>query len=60
MVNLELTAEGRGTAQHIPAVLCKVQNELLQDFSQEEFDTLKALLRRMLGNAKAVAAKEAA
>ncbi|NIM39641.1 MAG: MarR family transcriptional regulator [Hydrogenophaga sp.] len=56
VVNLELTPEGRSTAQHIPAVLCKVQNELLQDFSQEEFDTLKSLLRRMLGSAKALAA----
>ncbi len=37
-------------------MLCKVQNELLQDFSQEEFDTLKSLLRRMLGSAKALAA----
>jgi DNA-binding MarR family transcriptional regulator len=56
VVNLELTPEGNRTAQHIPAVLCKVQNELLQDFSQEDFDTLKALLRRMLGSAKALAA----
>jgi DNA-binding MarR family transcriptional regulator len=60
VVNLELTAEGRGTAQHIPAVLCKVQNELLNGFTQAEFDTLKSLLRRMLANAKALASQERA
>src|SRR5437868_2764008 len=43
MVNLELTDEGRATAQQIPAVLCKVQNELLQPLSVEEWQMLKAL-----------------
>lgn len=56
VVKLELTPEGRATADHIPAALCKVQNQLLAGFSREEFDTLKSLLRRMLVNAQALSA----
>lgn len=60
VVHLELTPEGRATAQHIPAVLCQVQNELLQGFTHAEFETLRALLRRMLGNATALQARATA
>jgi DNA-binding MarR family transcriptional regulator len=51
VVHLALTEQGRATAEHIPASLCRVQNELLRGFTREEFNTLKALLRRMLDNA---------
>ena len=57
VVNLALTPAGQATAQHIPAVLCQVQNELLRGFSPEEFDALRGYLRRMLDNAAAMQAR---
>lgn len=57
VVNLSLTSQGQATAQHIPAVLCQVQNELLRGFSDEEFQALCSYLRRMLGNAAAMQAR---
>ena len=56
VVNLELTDEGREAAKKIPEVLCRVQNAHLQGFSVEEWETLKTLLRRILGNAQAAQA----
>lgn len=56
VVNLELTPEGRTAARSIPAVLCGVQNAHLQGFSQEEWQTLKSLLRRVLDSATAIQA----
>ena len=51
VVNLELTDEGRAAAKAIPAVLCGVQNAHMRGFTQQEWETLRALLRRMLDNA---------
>ena len=51
VVNLELTDEGRAAAKTIPAVLCGVQNAHMRGFTQEEWEMLRALLRRMLDNA---------
>ncbi len=48
VVNLELTEEGREAARGIPAVLCDVQNAFLQGLSVEEWEQLRALLRRVL------------
>lgn len=59
VVNLELTAEGRTAAKRIPAVLCGVQNAHLQGFTQQEWQTLKSLLRRILDNAQAIQAERA-
>jgi len=53
VVNLELTDEGRATASQIPAVLCAVQNQMLQPLSVEEWQQLRTLLRRVLDNALA-------
>ena len=53
VVNIELTEQGEEVASGIPAVLCKVQNAHLTGFSNEEFEMLKSLLRRILDNAKA-------
>lgn len=53
VVKLELTDEGRQTAEQIPAVLCQVQNACLRGFEPAELDTLAGLLDRMLGNASA-------
>ncbi len=54
VVNIALTAAGTQAAQGIPALLSGVQNAHLAGFSVAEFETLKALLRRILGNAKAM------
>jgi DNA-binding MarR family transcriptional regulator len=51
VVNVELTDEGSATAKQIPAVLCRVQNAHLRGFTQEEWHTLKSLLRRLLDTA---------
>src|SRR5438105_12427757 len=48
VVNLELTDEGRATAKQIPAVLCRVLNAHLDGFTQEEWQLLKGMLRRLL------------
>jgi len=52
VVKLDLTAQGRETAEKIPAVLCQVQNACLRGFDRAELDTLAGLLDRMLGNAR--------
>lgn len=57
VVNIELTDEGRAAAKEVPHVLCRVQNELLSDFSQQEWEQLKGYLRRILDNAQALAAR---
>lgn len=51
VVNLELTDEGRATAKKIPAVLCRVQNAHMRDFSEAEWQLLKGMLRRILDTA---------
>jgi DNA-binding MarR family transcriptional regulator len=51
VVNIELTGDGRETAKKIPAVLCRVQNAHLAGFTREEWQLLKDLLGRTLGNA---------
>jgi DNA-binding MarR family transcriptional regulator len=58
VVNLELTAQGRAAARHIPAALSKVQNELLEGLSVAEWQQLKGLLRRILDNALARQGKQ--
>jgi DNA-binding MarR family transcriptional regulator len=57
VVNLELTDEGRAAAKTIPAVLCGVQNAHMRGFTQQEWETLRALLRRMLDNALEIQAE---
>ncbi|MFZ4481444.1 MAG: MarR family winged helix-turn-helix transcriptional regulator [Rhodoferax sp.] len=58
VVNIELTDAGREAARAIPGVLCQIQNACLAGFSVEEFETLKALLRRMLASAQARSADQ--
>jgi DNA-binding MarR family transcriptional regulator len=57
VVNLELTAPGRGAAKRIPAVLCGVQNSLMRGLSVEEWKSLRSLLGRILDNAHAIQAE---
>ncbi len=52
VVHLSLTEEGDTAIAPVPAVLCDVSNALLDGFSQEEWQTLMVLLRRMLANAE--------
>jgi len=54
VVNLELTPEGREAAKGIPAILCGVQNAALSGFTEQEWQTLRQLLARMLANAQAL------
>lgn len=50
VVHIELTDAGKTAAADIPHALSRVQNNSLSGFSQEEFETLKGFLRRILAN----------
>jgi DNA-binding MarR family transcriptional regulator len=50
VTQLELTPEGARLCREIPFGLARVSNGLLRGFTAEEFETLQALLRRMLAN----------
>ncbi len=54
VVNLVLTPEGQAAAKPVPEVLCGVSNVLLEGFSVAEWETLMALLRRLVVNADAL------
>lgn len=54
VVNIELTDEGREAAREIPVAVSRVHNAHLAGFSQEEWETLKQMLRRILANAKTI------
>lgn len=56
VVNIELTPEGREAARQLAPVLCGVQNAFLQGLSLQEWQQLKALLRRVLDNGMALQA----
>ena len=51
VVHLALTPEGKAAAAPVPEVLCDVSNSLLKGFTQEEWQTLMSLLRRIQTNA---------
>lgn len=52
VVHLSLTEEGEAAIAPVPGVLCNVSNALLDGFTQEEWQTLMVLLRRILANAE--------
>jgi DNA-binding MarR family transcriptional regulator len=52
VVHLSLTAQGDAAIGPVPGVLCDVSNALLDGFSQEEWQTLMVLLRRIVVNAE--------
>lgn len=58
VVNIELTDEGRAAAKQVPHLLCRVQNEHLAGFSDEEWEQLKSYLRRILDNAHALSGRK--
>lgn len=48
VVMLQLTPAGQAVAAQVPRVLAEVNNTYLRGFSHDEWQQLKALLRRML------------
>ncbi len=54
VVNIALTAAGAKAASDIPEILSGVQNAHLAGFDAEEFQTLRAYLRRILNNAQSI------
>lgn len=54
VVHLTLTPQGEEAAAPVPGVLCDVSNAMLQGFSRAEWETLMALLRRMVANVEAL------
>lgn len=48
VVMLQLTPAGQAVAAHIPQALAEVNNAYLRGFSHDDWQQLKALLRRML------------
>ncbi len=52
VVRIVLTPEGEQAGARVPVVLSQVMNELLSGFSRAEWETLKSMLQRMLGNAE--------
>ena len=60
VVNVELTDQGRVSALAIPHVLAQVQNDHLAGFSTAEWQQLQDFLRRIMDNAQALQARQAA
>jgi DNA-binding MarR family transcriptional regulator len=54
VIHLVLTPEGEAATAPVPGVLCEVANSLLTGFTQEEWQTLMGLLRRIHVNAEAL------
>jgi DNA-binding MarR family transcriptional regulator len=54
VVHLSLTPEGEVATAPVPGVLCEVSNALLAGFSQEEWQSLMDMLRRVVANAEAL------
>jgi DNA-binding MarR family transcriptional regulator len=50
VVRLELTDDGRATAEKIPAIFAHVLDHLLTGFTPEEVGFLKSMMRRILAN----------
>lgn len=54
VVQLALTPEGTTVAAQVPPVLADVLNGHLSDFTQDEWQLLLSMLRRMLANGEAL------
>jgi DNA-binding MarR family transcriptional regulator len=52
VVHLALTPEGQAAMAPVPEVLCDVSNRLLDGFTEEEWQTLMRLLRKLQANAE--------
>ena len=49
-VQLDLTPGGKRLAERLVAAIVKILNKHLDGFSEDELETFKGFLRRMLGN----------
>ncbi|HZZ13037.1 MAG TPA: MarR family transcriptional regulator [Paraburkholderia sp.] len=49
VVNLKLTKEGEAVAAHLPAIVPTVLNARLKKFTKAEFEELRRLLHKFLG-----------
>lgn len=58
VVRIQLTEQGYESARKVPAALADVLNEHLAGFSDEEWNQLKTLLRRVLANGEQLAARQ--
>ena len=54
VVEVRLTREGEAAIAGVPAIRCKVMNDHLAGFSNEEFDALNSYLLRVVENADAL------
>ena len=54
VVHLALTPEGKAATAPVPEVLCDVSNSLLKGFTEDEWQTLMGMLRRIQANADAM------
>ncbi|MFD1709012.1 MarR family transcriptional regulator [Ottowia sp. GY511] len=52
VVHIELTPEGEEVARSVPAVLSRVYNAALRDFTHDEWHQLQDFLRRLRTNAE--------
>lgn len=50
IIFIELTEEGRRLAAEVPYLIAESFNHHLRGFSQQELDTMKSLLRRIVAN----------
>jgi DNA-binding MarR family transcriptional regulator len=57
VVRIELTPEGEIAAREVPIVLSQVLNEHLAGFSKAEWSQMKDMLKRMVANGEAAAAR---
>ncbi len=54
VVNVEITPQGAEVCAPIPSILSEVNEQVLEGFSEEEREQLKAFLKRLLTNAAAL------
>ncbi|MFT3777144.1 MAG: MarR family transcriptional regulator [Ottowia sp.] len=60
VVHIALTPEGVAAAEQMPRVLARVYNEVLEDFTPEEWAQLRMLLDRVAGKAESLLGRAAA
>jgi len=58
VIHLELTEEGREVAEKVKGVIAEVLNDHLKGFTHQEWNTMLALLTRMIKNGEYLRVKE--
>lgn len=59
VIHLELTEEGQRVAANVPRIIAQLSNEILDGFSEAEFEQFRDLLNRALTNAQSLDQGEA-